>query len=80
MIRKLLAGFHFNADDTLFSPELSMLLALDFLTVFSKLDQPFTTMYERDTKFMTKAAASGGDRYQSERKLPCHLKSCHMPL
>ncbi len=28
-----------------------MLLALDFLTVFSELDQLFTSMQERDMKF-----------------------------
>lgn len=44
MIRNSLVGFYFYADDTLSSPGLSMLLALDFLTVFSKLDQLFTTM------------------------------------
>lgn len=42
MIRNWLAGFYFYADDTLSSPGLSMLLALDFLTVFSELDQLFT--------------------------------------
>lgn len=34
MIRNSLAGFYFYADDILSSPGLSMLLALDFLTVF----------------------------------------------
>lgn len=42
MIRNWLAGFYFYADDTLSSPGLSMLLALDFLAVFSELDQLFT--------------------------------------
>lgn len=42
MIRNSLAGFYFYADDTLSSPGPSMLLALDFLTVFSELDQLFT--------------------------------------
>lgn len=51
MIRNSLAGFYFYADDTLSSPGLSMLLALDFLTVFSELDQLFTTMSECDMKF-----------------------------
>lgn len=42
MIRNWLAGFYFYADDTLSSPGLSVLLALDFLAVFSELDQLFT--------------------------------------
>lgn len=44
MIRNSLEGFYFYADDTLSSPGLSMLLALDFLAVFSKLDQLFTAV------------------------------------
>lgn len=44
MIRNSLAGFYFYADDTLSSPGLSVLLALDFLAVFSELDQLFTSM------------------------------------
>lgn len=51
MIRNSLAGFYFYADDTLSPPGLLMLLALDFLTVFLKLDQLFTTMLKRDMKF-----------------------------
>lgn len=42
MIRNWLAGFYFYADDTLSSPGLSVLLARDFLAVFSELDQLFT--------------------------------------
>lgn len=51
MIRNSLVGFYFYADDTLSSPGPPMLLALDFLTVFSELDQLFTIMQERDMRF-----------------------------
>lgn len=50
MIRHWLAGFYFYADDTLSSPGLSVLLALDFLAVFSELDQLFTRHRVQQTK------------------------------